>query len=476
MTTDGFSTHRSASRRGYWIALTALMLILFEQVAMGYAMVTPVLPALAAGFHTSEIAWALTAWGLSGAVLTPLFGKLADLHGKRRMLLIALAITALGSAVCFSAPNFAVFLVGRVLMGVSTTMGLLIYALMRDIFPKRYLGLAISVTYTGVGLFSIAAPFIAGGLNDAFGFHAVFGFLCGYPFVCAVIVLFFVPESSVRVHSKVDVPGLVLLAAGASGLNLGIGQGGTWGWLSPLTLACLIGGVVVLVLWLVYERARRDNHPLIEFDLLKSRAVVALMFAGSLIVSLASLYSILNFTLLQMPVIHGVGFGLTTAGAALWTFGGGIAGLAGGLSVGTLAKRTGFRFLLVCGSVFIGVVAVYLAFQHTHPWQLITATILFGLGGGAVAGVMPNLVVENVPSHQQGAAGGLINLAQGVGGSVWTQLLFTVMLSTVVTFANGTPVYNNASFVAGYLFTAACAFAGSLLALLIPRHKQQLTE
>lgn len=477
VTTDNIPTARPAAAKGYWIFLTVLMLILFEQVAMGYALYVPILGQLAEQFHTAQIGWVITAWTLTGALLTPLFGKLADKYGKKRMLLVALGGVAIGSLIATLAPTFEMFLLGRVVMAFALPIALVQAALMRDIFPKKYLSIAYGFTFTGAGILSISAPFIAGWLNDNFGFHAISLFLCGFAIVSGLIVLFLVPESKVRVHTRLDIPGWLLLAVGGAAITFTIGQAGTWGWNSFLTWGMLVGGAIVLVLFFVYERARRDNHPLVEFDLLKSRGMIVLMIAGGFVQVLASLFTVLNFTLLQMPAGDGSpGFGVDTGTAALYTLGGSILAFVGGMTAGTLGRRTGFRPLLVMACVIVAGTAVFLTFAHGHLWAIVLGSILSGLGAGIIGGVWNMVQVENIPVHQQGAASGTIGLFTGIGTSVWVQVLFAVMLLTVTTFNEGAPVYNNMSFIVGYLFAAVMATAGALITFLLPRHKPILAS
>ncbi|MFT3942477.1 MAG: MFS transporter [Ancrocorticia sp.] len=472
VTTDNIPTVRKASDRGYWIFVMILTLIIFEQVALGYALIAPVLPALATHFETAQIGWSITAWTLSGAVAGPLFGKLADIHGRRRILLVALGITSAGAIICAVAPTYAIFLVGRVIMGAALGIANVLSALIRDVFPKKYLGTAYGVTFTGAGLISIAAPFISGGLNDAFGPYAIFMFLFAYAVLCAVLVRFFLPESTIRLKAKIDIVGLLLLAAGGAGISYGFGQAGTWGWLSPATLGCLLGGAAMVVLFFVHQRAKRDNHPLVEFSLLKSRAMIVLMIAGGFIQVLGSLTSVLAFQLIQLsPGADGAGFGRSTTEAATWVIGGSIMAFLTGLSAGVVGRKTGFRPLLVTACFVTAASATFLAFQHTEPWHVIAASILFGVTGGLIAGSWSMLIVESVPASQQGVAAGTIGTINGIGTSVWTQLLFAIMLITVVSYSDGAPIYNNASFVVGYLFVAVVAVLGALFTFLLPRDK-----
>lgn len=127
---------------------------------------------MAATFQTPHIAWVSTLFTLTGAISAPLVGKLADRDGKKKWLLITTGCMALGSLIVALAPTFPIVLIGRAVEGFGLAIVPIVYSLMRDIFPKRMLAVAVSLATAGIGVTTITGPIFAGLLIDNFGYQA----------------------------------------------------------------------------------------------------------------------------------------------------------------------------------------------------------------------------------------------------------------------------------------------------------------
>ncbi|MEU1162855.1 MFS transporter, partial [Streptomyces sp. NPDC005921] len=152
------------------------MLCLVESAAFANIATTTAVPRIIGHFNTTQGGWLVTVTTLAGAASSPLFGKLADLYGKRRMILVVLVLACLGEIVAATAPVFGVMIVGHVLLGALTALLFLCYSLIRDVYPKRLVPFAASVSVTGMGLLLVGAPFLIGVLIDHFGFRSVYVF------------------------------------------------------------------------------------------------------------------------------------------------------------------------------------------------------------------------------------------------------------------------------------------------------------
>ena len=220
---------RSAAPRSlaYWLFVLLIIVLLSEEVAYAFNLVTPALPSMVTNFHTTQIAWVSTAFSLSGAIAAPLLGKLADMQGKKRWLLITAALMAVGSLTVALAPTFGVVIAGRAIEGLGLAIVPIAYSLMRDIFPKRMITFAVSVSVAGIGLTGVVGPIFAGYLIDNFGYRGVFWALALFPVLVGLLLLAFVPESPVRVRSAIDWIGAILLGAALALMLLAIGEGAT---------------------------------------------------------------------------------------------------------------------------------------------------------------------------------------------------------------------------------------------------------
>lgn len=162
----------------------ASIVLLLEMLAVSYMMISIALPQIVTHYGTTQGAWLLTSFLLVGAITCPLIGKLADTHGKRKLLLTAVGLSALGSLISAIAPTYAVLIAGRALTGLLVPCLFLSYSLIRDVFPARTVALAVSIATSGMGLIAIPAPFFTGWLIDNFGFRSIFWF-----FVAGLVIL-----------------------------------------------------------------------------------------------------------------------------------------------------------------------------------------------------------------------------------------------------------------------------------------------
>jgi MFS family permease len=247
------------------------MAAIVELVTINFSMIGTALPVIAAHFQTTQGAWLISAFLLAGAVLCPLFGKLADLYGKRRLLIIALAGGAIGAVLSAVAPTYGALIAGRVLQGMLLPSIFLTYSLMRDVYPPRILAMAASVSIAGVGLVYIPSPFLTGWLIDTWGFRSVFAFYIICSLALLVAVLITTDESPVRAASRLDILGALLLGGGLAGVLVGVSVGPAWGWATVETLAFLVVGCVLLAAWWLHALRTRD--PLIDLRIFRRRAV-----------------------------------------------------------------------------------------------------------------------------------------------------------------------------------------------------------
>jgi MFS family permease len=456
----------------FWVGVILVLVLLTEQSALAINLMAPTLPKVAELFGTTQVIWVITAFTLVGGVATPLISKLADLYGKRKILVITAFIAAAGALISSVAPNYGILLFGRCLSGVSIAFIPLAYSLMRDIFPQRLLAMAIAVTTNGIGLVTIGGPFLAGYLADNHGVRSVFWFVFAASALGGILTLLIVPETPVRVKARIDWLGGLLLAGGLAAVLLGLTQAQTWQWGDPRTLLCLIGGTAVLVLWGVWES--RTSEPLVSLELMSRRPVFTTMLAAGLAVGAISGVATLLPTMLQTPaeLAPGYGFGTTVTETAWYTLAAGIFTVLGGFFVGWTAKSIGFRNHLVIGAGFIALGSLLLGVAHSESWQIVVFYAFIGIGAIVYAAV-PNLVVGAVPVDQQAISAGMVGTAQTRVGSVVTQLVFVVLTNNVQDVVQGFPIYSESGFRTAFLLSAAVGLAGALVALAIPHGRRE---
>ncbi|MEO6792989.1 MAG: MFS transporter [Mycobacterium sp.] len=468
---------RAPMSRGRALALLALVILLAEGVPFAYTFVMPALSDIAVHYQTAEVTWAVTVLTLSGAVFTPLVGKLGDMHGKKRWLLITANVFVVGDVLSAVAPSFTFFLVGRAMQGVGLPMLVLTYGLIRDLLPRELVTTALGFVATGMGASAVVGPFVGGYLIDRFGFAGIFWFLAVYTGALAGALAATLPESPIRVPGKLDMPGVLLLTAGVTLLTLGVGEVHAWGLVSARTIVCATMGVAFLVGWFFYQRVPAE--PLIDLSLVEKPAV-ALTLVGSFF---------LQFTLgshaMLMPMFAmmrpedglGYGWGLSALGVSQITVFTGVTGMIAGPLAGRYCRRGNPGLMLALGGISMAVACAIFAASHAAIGSAMLSAALFGVGIGVGSAALPNLIVLHTPAPSQGIAGGMVNEMGTIGSAFGTQITIAMLSIPGVSKMRGASVYHVSGYAYAFWVLAAAGILAGLAGLAIrsPRGKRHFS-
>lgn len=460
------------------LSLAALVAVL-EVAALGYPLVGMAMPDIATHFHTTQDGWIMTAFVIVGAAVSPLLGKLADLHGTRLMLLSCIVLSGVGALLCAVATNYGTFLAGRCLSGLMVPCLFLSYSLIRDVFPPSTVTLAASIATSAVGLALIPAPYLTEWLVGDHEFRGLFWFMGLLLSALAIAVVLTTPESTVRLRARVGVLGAFVLGVGLAGLLGGVSQGPVVGWTAVVTLVLLGIGIAAIAIWVTTAAATRDA--LIDIRLWRRRPVLLTAMAAGCIYAATSLYSMLLPMLTRTPAMLGLGygFGVDEQGAAAFQVPIGVMAVLGGIVVGVLVGRTfaspGLLISLGMASAVVGCAVT--AFAHDSELLLMILAGAVGLGSGLAYAATPNLVFRAVPSELQASTSALVCMFQTVVPAVVPILAFTVMNGShvaqlppmITSMLNGAIVYTDDGFTVGFLISAAIALLGLGAAVLVPR-------
>ncbi|MFM1726883.1 MFS transporter [Prescottella soli] len=450
--------------------------LLLELLSISYMLISIALPDISAHYQTTQGAWLLTAFVLLGAVASPLIGKLADTHGKRKLLMVCIALAALGAFISAIAPSFGILVIGRALTGMLNPCLFLVYTLIRDVFPKRTIAMSVSVVISGMGLVAIPAPFLAGWLVDNFGFRSMFWFTLICLVVLAPMILLTTDESNQRLHSRLDLVGAILLGTGIGSALVGISFGPDWGWTAPGTLAYLLGGVALLVAWIV--SARRIEQPLIDLRLLTNRPVALTTLTSGLVYANGAVYTtILPFMAMTPGELGlGYGFGVDAEGFAIYQAPFGAATVFGGVIVGWVVRRVGPRVTMITGLVLMTAGTAATALSHESKASVIVFSAIVGLGTGLGYASTPNLLLATVPQSLQATTGALASVSQNILPAVLPVVAFSVLNSKIAMELDGAAFYSDNGITIGYLIAAAAAAVAIITALALPRKAEQQAD
>lgn len=378
--------------------------------------------ALDGSLSTSQ--WVMTANILPLAAFMVFAGRLGDNLGLRRVFLAGALVFGCSSVLAGAAQNMIWLIAASATQGVGAALMLpTTLAIVSAVFSEQDRGRALGIVAGASAFFAALGPVLGGLLTQYVDWRAVL--LINVPLAAITIVLTLWNTPPLRpaggTPATLDFPGLVTFAVGIGALTLGLGQSQQWGWGSPATLGTIGLGVLGLAVFAVIEPRRRD--PLVRFSFFRrlnlTAATASQTLAGS--IELASAYLLPFFLLLVVGLAPGpAGLALIPATVPIII----LAPLAGRWfdKVGGRVPLT-VGFLVLAASCF----ALVAAFPYQSLWSLIPGLVLQGVGLGIVLTVNDPTALGSVPAADQGAASGISDTGEQLGGAVGIAI-FTVVL------------------------------------------------
>ncbi|MFB7656308.1 MULTISPECIES: MFS transporter [unclassified Streptomyces] len=451
-------------------AVVAVLALAGIVVSLMQTLVIPIVPELPKLLDApaSDAAWAVTATLLAAAVATPVVGRLGDMAGKRRMLLLSLVLLIAGSAICGLSDTLVPMVVGRAMQGLSAAVIPLGISIMRDELPAERLAGATALMSASLGVGGALGLPAAALIADNLDWHMLFWVSGALGAVALVLVLALVPESAVRAGGRFDVPGAIGMAAGLVCLLLAISKGADWGWSSGTTLGLFAAAVVVLLVWGRWEL--RTPRPLVDlrttarrqvlFTNLASIAVGFSMFAMSLVLP----------QLLQLPEATGYGLGRSLLTAGLVMAPSGLVMMAFAPVSAKVSKTRGPKVTLMIGALIVAGGYGLNIVLMSEVWHLVLVSCVIGAGIGFTYGAMPALIMGAVPASETAAANSLNTLMRSIGTSV-ASAIAGVILAQMTVGLGGFALPSENAFKVVMGIGAGAAVLAFVLASFIPRHR-----
>jgi EmrB/QacA subfamily drug resistance transporter len=410
------------------------------------------------------VTWLLTGYLVAAAVFTPLVGRLGDMFGKRRLLMLSVAAFAVGNVVCALGQDVRVLVVGRVVQGVAGGLFPLCFGIVRDEFPRDKVAGGVGLISATIGIGGGAGLLLGGALVDAFGYPSIFwlGAVCSLLSVGMIALL--VPESPRRVPGRVDLLGSAVLGAGLVLVLVAVSEGRSWGWTSPGTLGAALAGLLVLVLWVPLQR--RTREPLVDVRTLAQPAVL-LTNLTTLLVGFGMFGAyVLIPQLVEAPRSTGYGFGASATHAGLLMIPGSLSMLVFGPVSGVLGARFGHRVSLGLGGLLAALGLGMLGAFHGSDLAVAGWFLVVSAGVGFAFAAMPNLILGAVTAEQTGQATGFNAVVRSVGSSLGTQVTAVIVVTSA---AAGSLVPTGSGYASAFALSAAVTGAAAVLALFIPQ-------
>ncbi|MDX6232394.1 MAG: hypothetical protein QOH68_1378, partial [Nocardioidaceae bacterium] len=379
-------------------------------------------------------AWATTAYLITSTITTPIYGKLGDLYGRKKLFLFAITVFILGSAACSFANSMYELAALRALQGLGAGgLFTLVLAIIGDIVSPRerakYTGYFMSVFATS----SVLGP-VAGGLFA--GQDSILG-VTGWRWVFLVnvpigIAALFVVNRNLHLHhvrreARIDWWGAMSLVVALVPLLTVAEQGREWGWDSPRSLACYVIGALGVLAFVLAERRMRDDA-LIPLRIFRLRTV-AVVIGASVIVG-AAMFGAITVLPQYMQIVHGAS--PTKAGLMMLPMVVGM--MSAGIGVGQFTSRTGkIRMFPIFGSALAGTSMIVLSFVSADTSLLwVMAGMLFlGLGIGQCMQPLTIIVQNAVPPREIGVATSSATFFRQLGGTIGVATFLSLLFSTL---------------------------------------------
>jgi MFS family permease len=425
----------SGSARGNPTLVVVMLSLCGIVVSLQQTLLLPLLAELPRLLHTSadNASWLVTATLLSGAIATPTVSRLADMYGKRRMVMLALAVSVAGSLLGGLSEALPLLIAARALQGVGLALVPVGIAIMRDELPRDRVPLGVAVMSATLAIGAGAALPLSGLISEHMNWHACFWLTGAVGLLLMVGARAIIPESPVRTGGAFDVRGAALLSVALSAVLLALSKGGHWGWSSPVTVGLAACGLVMLLGWVPLEL--RTPRPLIDLRIASRRAVLivnaAAIFAG--FAMYANMLVTVQF--LQTPEGTGYGLGQGIMHAGLWMVPNFAAfGLMAPVSA-SLTRRFSAQVTLVAGASIMAATYVGRVFYSDSLGQVVLGSVLVGVGTAMVYSALPTLTMRAVPITETASANGLNVLLRALGTSTASAATAAITTASVATLA-----------------------------------------
>jgi EmrB/QacA subfamily drug resistance transporter len=415
--------------------MVGILLAMFLS-ALEQTIVAPALPTIGRALADVEnLSWVVTAYLLACTAMTPLFGKLSDIYGRRRMMLVAIVIFLAGSAACALAPNMPALIAARALQGIGGGGILpLAHTIIGDMVTPRERARYQSYTSIMFMIASISGPVLGGVLTDYV--HWTMIFWINLP---VGLVALWTTDRALRAlprHDrphKLDLLGATWMILAALALMLAMTWGGTrYGWGSWPILGLLAGSAA---LWLIFSlRIARAPEPFIPLAILREPIVTAVAIAGFFSVGVIIALSI--FLPLYFELV--LGFTPSGSGTALIVFL--AAATAGSYAAGRLMLRFVRYKWVPLGGIALGIAMLAIMAAKPADLSLVAVCALLAIGGiglGVMYPVTTTIVQNSVAPHQLGTATGTLNFARQLGGTIIVAAFGAIVLGGIDTGGHG---------------------------------------
>jgi EmrB/QacA subfamily drug resistance transporter len=411
------------ARANVRVIFAGLMLVLLL-AALDQTIVATALPTIVSELGgLSHLSWITSAFLLAQTVATPIYGKLGDLYGRKRILQSAIVLFLIGSALCGQAQSMTELIAFRAVQGLGAGgLVVLIQSVIGDVVPPRERGRYQGLFGAVFGISSVAGPLLGGLIVESVSWRWIFYVNLPVGVAALAVLSKTLPKTLPSSRPSIDYIGAGLLAGALSAIVLVTSLGGTsWAWGSAQVI--LLGGLGIALLGAFLLAERRAAEPIVPPALLRDR-VFAVAGSLSLIVGFA-LFGAVTFLPLYFQTVDAA----TPTGSGLRLVPLMVGVLTTSILSGQLISRTGrYRIFPIAGTALMTVGLALLSRLNVGTSTVVSSLYLLvlGLGLGSVMQVLVLVVQNAVDFSILGAATSAVTLTRGIGGSLGTAVFGTI--------------------------------------------------
>src|SRR4051812_23667284 len=382
----------------------ALLTVAGIAFALMQTLVVPSLPFFQREFHTTPewTTWLVTSFLVSSSVLTPIIGKLGDAHGKKRMMVVSLAIFGVASLGAAASWNIGSLIAFRALQGAGAAIFPLSFGIIRDEFPAQKVGVAIGTISSVFGIGGGVGLVFSGLIVEHLNWHWLFLIGAIPVAIATALIAKLVPESPIKTPAKPDYLGAAALSIGFATLLLALSEGTHWGWTSAGVVGLATASIVAFAAWVAIERTVTD--PLVDLPTLLRPAMAVTNACTALVGFSVTAFFVLVPGFLQSPT---VGFALTPTEAGLTLLPFSAAMILAGPFAGSLGTRVGrvvpLRIGLALGAIALGGLAAF----HANQFTVAAWLPVMGTGMAFALAAIGALVIDYSRPEETGVTSGM---------------------------------------------------------------------